>query len=101
MNEQIFLSGAPVVGFGASSWPFNDDPGGEKKFIVTGAGIPLLGWAVGAIGGGVVGYKSGKILGAVGGVVVGGIVGTATGLGIAYMILANATNEHNVGATTT
>jgi len=91
MNEQIFLGDAPAVGFG--------DVASEQKFIVTGAGIPLLGWAVGAVGGGVIGYRSGKILGAIGGVVVGGIVGTATGAGIAYLILKNAADEHNTGVT--
>lgn len=79
MNEQIFLNGAPVVGFGSE---ITDADERHNKAL----GVWLLSFGVGAIGGGVVGYNSGKILGAVGGVVVGGIVGGVAGGAVAYAI---------------
>lgn len=87
MNEQIYLGGAPTIGFGSAIT--DADERGRRAL-----GVLFLSWGVGAIGGGVIGYNKGKLLGAVGGVVVGGIVGTVAGGAVASMI---ARQPDNVG----
>lgn len=72
MNEQIFLSGAPVVGFGSGNVP------------LTGLDKPLIGFLVGATGGAIVGAIVGKGVGAVIGAVIGTIGGGAIGFAANY-----------------
>lgn len=75
MNEQIFLNGAPVIGFGESE----DD---EKKFYGTQVGVPLVGLLTGSVAG----YLIGKT---VTGAVVGGLAGTTIGVVSAALLLRN------------
>lgn len=68
MNEQVFLNGGPVVGFGAMD--------SETKFYATAIGVPLLGLVGGGAVGGIVGNKikpgaTGIALGVVGGSAIG------------------------------
>ncbi len=70
MNEQIFLSGAPVVGFGGGNVP------------LTSLDKPLIGFIAGATGGAIVGALVGKKVGAVIGAVLGTIGGGAIGFAI-------------------
>lgn len=66
--EQVFLNGAPVVGFG--------DEQSEKQTITTVVGIPVLGILLGSAGGALVAHsmRSGAV-----GAVVGSVAGTAAG----------------------
>jgi hypothetical protein len=81
MNEQLFLNGAPVVGFGASE----ED---ERKFYGVMIGAPLLGLVAGTATGAVLGHKAkkGGVVTAIG-AVVGGLAGTTGGVALAHIIL--------------
>lgn len=75
MNEQIFLGGVPVIGFGASE----DD---ENKFYGALVGGPLIGLVAGSV----TGYFISKAHPVIG-TAVGGMAGTAIGLGAGYLYL--------------
>lgn len=92
MNEQVFLGGRPVVGFGGDAF--------DPKFVAVGVGIPILGIVAGAGGGGAIGYKYGSGWGAAGGALVGGLAGGAAGILVAQRVAyaAAKNNETGVGA---
>lgn len=77
MKEQVFLGGAPVVGFGATDGCTGVE--GEKKFYGLMVGVPLLGCIAGAVGGAALG--KGVVWKAVG-AVAGGAVGMMGGVGV-------------------
>jgi hypothetical protein len=80
MREQIFLGGAPVVGFGVGL----SDEASEKKFYGVMIGVPLLGIVAGSIGGAVLGKG---VIGTAAGAVIGGLVGGAAGIGTGILVL--------------
>jgi hypothetical protein len=93
IHEQVFLDGAPVVGFGASEEE-------EKKFYGTIIGVPLLGIIAGAAGGALLAHKKGGVGVTAAGAVVGGLVGGASGIALAVGVLratapANSTTGTN------
>lgn len=80
MHEQLFLNGAPVVGFGADDGCTGVE--GEKKFYALMLGVPFLGCIAGAIGGAALGKGA---IGTASGAVIGGLVGVAGGVGAAVL----------------
>jgi hypothetical protein len=75
MREQIFLGGAPVVGFGDA-----DLSVANPMFFV-----PILGIIGGAAGGALLGHKKGGVAAAAG-AVVGGLVGGAGGIMLVSLV---------------
>jgi hypothetical protein len=72
MNEQIFLSGAPIAGFGAI--------GSAESETRTYGGF-VLGGLAGSIGGGYLGHAVTKgVLGTVAGTILGGVAGSLLGM---------------------
>lgn len=83
MHEQVFLNGAPVVGFGATGDGCTGVEG-EKKFYATMILMPLLGGIAGSVGGAALGKG---VIGTASGAVIGGLVGIAGGVGAAHLTL--------------
>ena len=91
MNEQLFLNGAPAVGFGA-----NEED--EKKFYGTMIGIPLGGLIIGTAGGALLGHATKSGAATAVGAVIGGLVGGAGGVVLALRTLKTAVEERKTKA---